>query len=343
VTGAAGRKVSAIHGGAITLTAAADAFLSTPRMSNPNTRRAYAGAIDQAIAVLGPGRLLTDVSDHEVGTVAGQLWGGRAEATWNRNRAAISSWLTWCQTRKHWPAPSVPADCERRREHPGQTVPKAAIERLLTRRDIPLRGKTLWRMLYETAARTSEILALNVEDLDLENRKAPIRSKGGAKEEVYWGTGTAHLLPRLLRLPGGTSRTSGPLFLSERKPVPARRPGPRDICPHTGRPRLGYDRCRVLLRNYTITNGVGAWELHQFRHSSRRQESSAGTHHGQDQAQVAPHRHALHQTRRRGHHRGHRAPRSAPAQSLRPSVSVPPRSPRSGLTRASLRPWCVRP
>jgi hypothetical protein len=60
------------------------------------------------------------VSDDEVGTVAGQLWGGGAEATWNRNRAAISSWLTWCQTRKRWPAPSVPADCERRREHPGQ-------------------------------------------------------------------------------------------------------------------------------------------------------------------------------------------------------------------------------
>jgi hypothetical protein len=44
-------------------------------------------------------------------------------------------------------------------------------------------------MLYETAARASEILALNVEDLDL------------------------------------TSRTSGPLFLAARKPVPARRRG----------------------------------------------------------------------------------------------------------------------
>jgi hypothetical protein len=56
---------------------------------------------------------------------------------------------------------------------------------------------------------------------------------------VYWDTGTAHLLPRLLRLPDGTSRTSGPLFLASRRPVPARRPAPRDICPHTGRARLG--------------------------------------------------------------------------------------------------------
>ena len=68
----------------------------------------------------------------------------------------------------------------------------------------------------------SEILALNVEDLDVEQRRAPVRSKGGDVEFVYWGTGTAHLLPRLLRLPDGTSRTRGPLFLAGRRPVPAR-------------------------------------------------------------------------------------------------------------------------
>jgi integrase len=56
-------------------------------------------------------------------------------------------------------------------------------------------------MLYETAARASEILALDVERLDLDNRRAPIRSKGGEIEWVHWGTGTAHLLPRLLRTP----------------------------------------------------------------------------------------------------------------------------------------------
>ncbi len=121
-------------------------------------------------------------------------------------------------------------------------------------------------MLYETAARASEILALNVEDLDLEQRRAPIRSKGGDTEVVYWDTRTAHLIPRLLRLPDGTSRASGPLFLASHKPIPAHRPAPRDICPHTGRARLGYDRVRVLLKKYTATScGL---ELHQLRHSA---------------------------------------------------------------------------
>ncbi|MCO6008504.1 hypothetical protein NE236_26360 [Actinoallomurus purpureus] len=39
----------------------------------------------------------------------------------------------------------------------------------------------------------------------------------------------------------------GPLFLANRKPVPARRPGPEHIGPYTGRFRLGNDRVRVLM------------------------------------------------------------------------------------------------
>lgn len=258
------RKITALRGETVTLAAAADAYLSTSRVANPNTHRAYASAIDSTATLLGGGRRLADVADDEVGSALTELWGQCAPATWNRNRAAVSSWLTWCQARKRWPAPSVPAGTERRKETPDETraIAKTSVQRLLSRRDIPLREKTLWRMLYETAARASEVLALNVEDLDLENRQAPIRSKGGAVQWVYWDTGTAHLLPRLLRLPDGTSRTRGPLFLSERKPPPARQPAAAHICPHTSRARLGYDRARVLLAHHA------GLELHQLRHSA---------------------------------------------------------------------------
>src|SRR5262249_24324008 len=53
-----------------------------------------------------------------------------------------------------------------------------------------------------------------------------------------------------------------PVFLSERRPGPARRPAARDLCPATGRARLGYDRARILFTWYT------GWELHQLRHSA---------------------------------------------------------------------------
>jgi integrase len=128
-----------------------------------------------------------------------QLWGRCAPATWNRNRGAVAAWLSWCAASR-LPAPVLPASAERRREHINATraIPRSAIDRALTRRDLPLREKTLWRMLYETAARASEVLGLNIEDLDLDARRAPVRSKGGDTEWICWGSGTAHLLPRLV-------------------------------------------------------------------------------------------------------------------------------------------------
>jgi integrase len=255
--------VTAARGGGITIAEAADAFLSSPRAAAPSTRRAYAGVLDRMAAELGPGRLLSAVPGEEIAGALRSLWGSSAPATWNRNRAAVVSWLSWCAAKKRWAAPQLPPEAERRKENNDATraMPRARVERLLSRRDVPLREKTLWRMLYETAAR--EILALNVEDLDLEQRRAAVRSKGGDTEFVYWDTGTAHLLPRLLRLPDGTSRASGPLFLAARRPVPARAPAPRDLCPHTSRGRLGYDRARILFNKYT-----GGLDLHQLRHSA---------------------------------------------------------------------------
>ncbi len=250
---------------AATVRAAVDAFLSSPRCANPNTRRAYAGALDRLAVRLDATRLLSEVGGDELTAALASLWGRAAPATWNRNRAAVSAWLTWC-TRAGITAPALPDVAERRPEPVDDTkaLPRAAVERLLSRRDIPLRERTLWRMLYETAARAGEILALDVEDLDLAARRARVHSKGGATEYVYWASGTARLLPRLL-----AGRTRGPVFLTHRRPGPARRPAAKDLCPDTGRARLGYDRARTLLDRYTSPGaGKPGWDLHQFRHSA---------------------------------------------------------------------------
>ena len=146
-------------------------------------------------------------------------------------------------------------------------------------------------MLYETAARASEVLALNIEDLDLDARRAPIRSKGGDTEWICWGSGTAHLLPRLIR-----GRQAGPVFLSERRPGPARRPAARDLCPATGRARLGYDRARILFTRHT------GWDLHQLRYSAATQlrtRHPAAADHGQDPAPQPAHGDAVRPPRRR--------------------------------------------
>ena len=72
----AGTAVTAIRGGAVTVTEAADAFLSSPRAASPNTRRAYAGVLDRLAAELGPGRQLAAVPGDEIAGALRRLWDG---------------------------------------------------------------------------------------------------------------------------------------------------------------------------------------------------------------------------------------------------------------------------
>jgi integrase len=53
-----------------------------------------------------------------------------------------------------------------------------AIDRLVARREVHLREKTLWRMLYGTARRAEEMLGVNIEDLDFAGRRCPVKAKG---------------------------------------------------------------------------------------------------------------------------------------------------------------------
>ncbi|MEV4245898.1 hypothetical protein AB0J63_21095 [Streptosporangium canum] len=46
----------------------------------------------------------------------------------------------------------------------------------------------------------------------------------------------------MLRLPDASTRTHGPLFLSEQRPVLARRPAVGDVCPHTDRTLDGLEQ-----------------------------------------------------------------------------------------------------
>ena len=110
-------------------------------------------------------------------------------------------------------------------------------------------------MLYETAARSAEVLALDVEDLDLPNRCARVRRKGGAIDVIVWQTGTARLLPRLLK-----GRKAGPVFVTERK---ARVQLPAADLDEHGRARLSYQQAEAL-----FAKASGGATLHQLRHSA---------------------------------------------------------------------------
>jgi integrase/recombinase XerD len=178
---------------------------------------------------------------------------------WNRQVATVRSFLAFCR-RRCWLIDDLTVDLERRPEPADRTkaIPLSELERLWRREDVGVREKALWRLLYETAARASEALAINVEDLDLENKRVRVCSKGGDIDWLHFQSCSARLLPRLI---GG--RTRGPLFLADRRPVPARTPATVDRCPETGRARLSYRRAEALFREAS-----GGCTLHQLRHSA---------------------------------------------------------------------------
>ena len=126
-----------------------------------------------------------------------------------------------------------------------------------------MRDKTLWRLLYDSAARAYEILGLDVDDLDLPDKTATVTGKGGITRQVNWYTHTAHLLPRLV-----DGRTHGPLLLANRRP---RSPvATVDLDPATGRARLSYRRAAEV-----FTSATG-WTLHQLRHTRIRELKDTG-------------------------------------------------------------------
>lgn len=272
-----GTVVQLPTGKALTVQAAADRYLDA--LGNPNTARSYAIGIRKTVEQVGANRPLESVADDEVGQALEELWGSSAVNTWNARRASVQSWLTWCRERGYG-GPAVPAWVKRLTPPDSETPAhsKSEIDRLLSRRDVDLREKTLWRMLYETAARSDEILALNIENLDFAGRRCKVKAKGAKPrtrrrgearddfvlETVYWDAGTARLLPRLLK-----GRSQGPVFTGRRKPGPGKVVSARDVCPDTGFARLSYGQARALLDEATAKGGPGTgWDLHEYRHSS---------------------------------------------------------------------------
>jgi len=232
-----------------------------------STRNAYGRTLAAVGAEVGLGALVSDVSSEQLEDVLERLWGATASTTFNRHRAALLSFFGWCVERD-WavenPARLVePRKVRRRTEDAKRERPIG--RDLLTQLwavDVPLRDRLLWRMAYETWARADELLRLDVTDLDLGNREGRVHAKGGDIESVWWATGTARLLPRVLE-----GRVSGPVFLASRLP---RQPMPAaDLDPSTGRARLSYRQAERLFTEVgeRLDPDGAAWTLHRLRHS----------------------------------------------------------------------------
>ncbi|MGW4095009.1 tyrosine-type recombinase/integrase [Nocardia sp. NPDC004750] len=244
-------------------------------ITSPETVRAYTSALPIVFAGIvnlaeldGPGR---DRLHRNIRTA----WAHRAPATFNAKRAAVTSALGYFQAQQ-WIGDAAAVLDGLRREH--QPKPDAdrvrsreAIDRLIADKRWPLENRTLWAMLYATAARAEEVLRLDITGTDTRpNRRARTRRKGGKADDSLSDIRTARLLGQLL-----TGRSSGPIFLSRRTAPDDGTVPTRDIDPVSHRRRMS---CRIAERHLGVV--TGGWDPHDLRHSRL-------THAGEDGATEA--------------------------------------------------------
>ena len=244
----------------VTLGQAVTAYLTAPDgPGSAATRRVYGGTYRALLGALGEDAAVGDLTPAGLGEWFASRWADARPATWNTNRGAVQSLLRFCET-QGWIACAADRirSVGQRERSPDRSraLSRANVEQLLARDDVSLRERAFWRLAYESAARSAELLALNVEDLDLPNRRARVVRKGGSADVITWSTRTARLLPRLLK-----GRKSGPVFLTERRARVELPPG--DIDQENGKARLSYVQAEQLFKAAS-----GGATLHQLRHSA---------------------------------------------------------------------------
>lgn len=256
-----GGKVVALRPNSATIEGAGHQFLSERDLAS-STRRVYRITLGALAAELGADTPLGDVTTDDLQRHLVDRYTTTTPSTFNRQVATLGSFFAWAVRRRLLaadPTEGLERRKERRTERQAiqqRAIAYADLEALWGRKDTAVREKVLWRMLYESAGRASEVLSLNVEDLDLAERSAQVVGKGGGVEHLYWATGTTRLLPRYLG-----DRTTGPVFLADRPPRIA--VAKVDLDPITGHARLSYRRAAEL-----FTEASGGWTLHQLRHSA---------------------------------------------------------------------------
>jgi predicted RNA polymerase sigma factor len=239
----------------------------------PATARAYGQTLRRIARLAGDRTPLAGLTPARLAEIFTQSWPDVSPRTWNRHVAALRSFTTWSgepslatavQAR---PLPTTPATPQPNplptgtathqanplptdtAAHQANPLPTGAADRSPSAGPSPasmeaggvpaLRERVLWCLLRESAAKVGAVLALNVEDLNLDDRSA-------RDATIVWRSGTADLLPELI-----SGRTRGPLFLSDRRPCPGRPPAAADLCPETGRRRLSYERAAYLCKRMT--------------------------------------------------------------------------------------------
>ncbi len=197
---------------------------------------------------------------------------GTGANSWNRHVATLKSFVAFSQ-RHGWINDEVDLvrALERRRaaEDHSKALDRETLDRLLTSRNVGVRNRCLWRLLYESAARATDRGA------QPQPQRRGHRPDRPARRNHQQGR--RHRRPALCQwhrpAPAEShgGRTRGPLFLAGRPPAPSRAVASSDLDPGTGQARLSYRRAAEI-----FTKASDGATLHQLRQSALTHLAEAG-------------------------------------------------------------------
>ena len=215
-----------------TLAAAIEAFFADRDLAI-TTRRTYGVTFDALLEHVGSESRISELNDAHLRQLLDACWPKASPRTYNARIAALQSLVRYC-LRQRWLDADPTSSLERHRvpRHESRAIAYEELEVLWSKPTVALREKLLWRCLYATAARTSEVLNLNIEDLDLGRKRAVITGKGGHRETIVWDAGVARLFPRYL-----AARKQGPVFVTYGQP---------NVVPAELEPKPGWSSTTVL-------------------------------------------------------------------------------------------------
>lgn len=232
------------------------AYLAT--LDHPETaatHRQYGSILRRLAAFLGPRRDIAGVKPGDLGAWMKASFAGSEPRTWNLARTCLRSAWKWLAAHGYVPA-GITDQIERRKisKSENRAIPGHVVTRLVS--EGSLRDRALWKLIYDTAARETEVLSLSLDSgrIDFARRRAVVTRKGGKTGVITWSRTCAALLEDHV-----AGRTAGYLF-------PGREPGKH----------MSARRAQEIMRERTAGEPGGPWGPHGLRHAKLTALGEAG-------------------------------------------------------------------
>lgn len=200
------------------------AYLKYEKNASPHTIAGYRRDLLQLAQYLEEKKSSLDEVDNIIlrGFLASRYGRGEKKSTVGRKLAAIRSFFQFC-VRKHWMQlnPAKVVSTPKQEKPVPSFLTEEEMQKFLdlprTDKTLDLRDRAMMELLYATGIRVSELVGINLEDVNFAERLIRIRGKGKKERLVPFGRKAEETLRSYLRVRSSIHRgrvESKPVFLN---------------------------------------------------------------------------------------------------------------------------------